>query len=231
MFEIVIKYILGEAKTLRSAPASALVLSLGVFAVAWAALDWRYAAMIANRDGIIASRDATINLITTQRDDYKDKLGGASPDQAKSRMDALENANKGLSARLSEMSKRLKPKYPLEDDERERLIQLLREVPQNSRFHFNIFWPQLNGNPRNAYAIADVFSAAQWDVSVKRADSISGHGLVFAFGASAATDTSKRSPEAVKMIELFGRAKVDWAIDTLASVPEEGFLFIVGEPN
>lgn len=94
MFEIVIKYILGEAKTLRSAPASALVLSLAVFAVAWAALDWRYAAMIANRDGIIANRDATINLITTQRDDYKDKLGGASPDQAKSRMGALENANK-----------------------------------------------------------------------------------------------------------------------------------------
>lgn len=142
-------------------------------------------------------------------------------------MDALENANKGLSGRLSEISKRLKPKYPLEDDERERLIQLLREVPQNGRFHFNIFWPQLNGNPRNAYAIADVFSAAQWDVSVKIADSISGHGLVFAFGASAASDKSKRSPEAVKMIELFGRAKVDWAIDTLASVPEEGFLFIV----
>ncbi|WP_426441142.1 hypothetical protein [Bradyrhizobium genosp. P] len=76
-----------------------------------------------------------------------------------------------------------------------------------------------------------MFSAAQWDVSVKRADSISGHGLDFAFGASAATDKSKRSAEAVEMIELFDRAKVDWAIDTLASVPEEGFLFIVGEPN
>lgn len=29
------------------------------------------------------------------------------------------------------------------------------------------------------------------------------------------------------MIELFGRAKVDWAIDSVASVPEEAFLFIV----
>lgn len=95
MFEIVIKYILGEAKTLRSAPASALVLSLGVFAVAWAALDWRYAAILANRDGIIASRDATIDLITTQRDDYKDKLGGASPDQAKSTTGEPRRAGQG----------------------------------------------------------------------------------------------------------------------------------------
>lgn len=85
IFEIVIKYILGESRTLRNAPASAIAIILGVFAVVWIAMDWRYAGVIANRDGIIASREAAINLITAQRDDYK----GASPDQAKSRMDAL----------------------------------------------------------------------------------------------------------------------------------------------
>ncbi len=231
MFEIVVKYILGESRTLRNAPASAIAIILGVFSVVWIAMDWRYAGIIANRDGIIASREAAINLIATQRDDYKDKLGGASPDQAKSRMDALEKANATLSARLSVISKRLKPVYPLEDEEKDRLIQLLSEVPKNSRFHVDIFWPQLNGNPGNAYVIAKLFSSAQWDVTVKRADSISGHGLVFAFNPNAAVDDSKRPPEARKLMELFSRAKVDWAIDTLSDVSEGTFSFIVGEPN
>ncbi len=231
MFEIVFKYILGESKTLRAAPASFTAIILGVFAVVWIAMDWRYAGIIANRDGIIAGRDAAIRLTEIQRDDYKDKLGGASPDQAKSRMDALEKANTNLSTRLSTISKRLKPTYPLEDEEKERLIQLLSEVPKNSRFHVDIFWPQLNGNPRNAYAVAEAFSSAQWDVSVKMADSISGHGLVFAFNPNAAVDGSKRPPEARKLIELFDRAKIDWAIDTLNDVSEGTFSLIVGEPN
>src|SRR5229473_978412 len=231
MFEIVVKYILGESRTLRNAPASAIAIILGVFSVVWIAMDWRYAGIIANRDGIIASREAAINLIATQRDDYKDKLGGASPDQAKSRMDALEKANATLSARLSVISKRLKPVYLLEDEEKDRLIQLLSEVPKNSRFHVDIFWPQLNGNPGNAYVIAKLFSSAQWDVTVKRADSISGHGLVFAFNPNAAVDDSKSPPEARKLMELFSRAKVDWAIDTLSDASEGTFSFIVGEPN
>ncbi len=140
MFEIVIKYILGESRTLRNAPASAIAIILGVFSVVWIAMDWRYAGIIANRDGIIASREAAINLIATQRDDYKDKLGGASPEQAKSRMDALEKANATLSARLSVISKRLKPVYPLEDEEKERLIQLLRACLQLSMIIAEASW-------------------------------------------------------------------------------------------
>jgi hypothetical protein len=84
---------------------------------------------------------------------------------------------------------------------------------------------------RLAYVIAKLFSSAQWDVTVKRADSISGHGLVFAFNPNAAVDDSKRPLEARKLMELFSRAKVDWAIDTLSDVSEGTFSFIVGEPN
>jgi hypothetical protein len=76
MLEIVIKYILGESRTIRDAPASTIVVALGILAVVWVAMDWPYAGVIASRDGIIASREAEIKLIATQRDDYKDKLGG-----------------------------------------------------------------------------------------------------------------------------------------------------------
>jgi hypothetical protein len=231
MLEIVVKYIFGEFRTIRGAPASSILIVLGIFAVVWIAMDWRYGGFIANRDGVIANRDAEIRLITVQRDDYKDKLGGASPDQAKARIEALEKANESLSARLSVISKRTKPIYPLEDDEKERLTKVLNEIPKNNRFHLDIFWPQLNGNPRNAHLVAEVFSSAQWDVTVRMFSSISGHGLVFAFNRKWNSDESNRPPEARKLMELLSRARIDWATDTLADVPDGTFAFIVGEPN
>ena len=81
-----------------------------------------------SRDGIIASREAEIKLLATERDDYKDKLGGASPDQAKLRIGSLEKANESLSTRLSAISRRVKPVYPLEVEEKERLVRVLAEV-------------------------------------------------------------------------------------------------------
>ena len=51
--------------------------------VIWTIVDRIYKIRIANKDG-------EISLLTRQRDDYEDKLGGASPDQAKAKIDALE---------------------------------------------------------------------------------------------------------------------------------------------
>jgi hypothetical protein len=43
----------------------------------------------------LANKDGEISLLTRQRDDYKDKLGGASPDQAKAKIDTLEKRIEG----------------------------------------------------------------------------------------------------------------------------------------
>src|SRR3954470_18357154 len=54
-----------------------------MFGAVWWLMDWRYG-------GVISHKDSEINLLKGQRDDYKDKLSGATPDQAKARIDALE---------------------------------------------------------------------------------------------------------------------------------------------
>jgi hypothetical protein len=64
-------------------PAPFVVALLIAAGLIWLILDWRYRAIMANRD-------SEISLIKGQRDDYKEKLGGATPDQAKARVDALE---------------------------------------------------------------------------------------------------------------------------------------------
>ena len=76
MFEQFIQYALGELRLIADAPLvfGAAVLFLG--AIIWAALRWRYSSLIEHRNSIIAL--------------YKARLNGATPDQAKAKIDSLE---------------------------------------------------------------------------------------------------------------------------------------------
>jgi hypothetical protein len=76
MFEQFVQYILSELHLIVEAPLvfGAAVLLLG--AIIWAALRWRYSRAIERRNHIIAL--------------YKARLNGATPDQAKAKIDSLE---------------------------------------------------------------------------------------------------------------------------------------------
>ncbi|MGB9658195.1 MAG: hypothetical protein WCB75_23710 [Pseudolabrys sp.] len=76
MFEQFVQYILGELHLIVEAPLvfGAAVLLLG--AIIWATLRWRYSRGIERRNHIIAL--------------YKARLNGATPDQAKAKIDSLE---------------------------------------------------------------------------------------------------------------------------------------------
>src|ERR1700722_19830693 len=64
-----------------------------IFGAVWWLMDWRYG-------GIVSNRDSEITLLKGQRDDYKDKLSGATPDQAKAHIDALKGQVSALETRL-----------------------------------------------------------------------------------------------------------------------------------
>src|SRR5438105_854776 len=85
MLDTIVKYLLGEFRMIAEAPVSFAVVVLAAVLIAWWALDWRYSAVISNRD-------SQITLATAQRDDYRDKLKGATPEEAKAKIDALEHA-------------------------------------------------------------------------------------------------------------------------------------------
>jgi hypothetical protein len=86
-------------------PTFIIVVAL-ILGAAWWLMDWRYSGVITNRDGIIANRDSEITLLKGQRDDYKDKLSGATPDQAKARIDALEARLASVEPRLASVEPR-----------------------------------------------------------------------------------------------------------------------------
>ena len=76
MFEQFTQYVLSEISLIARAPLVFAAAVLFVGAIIWAALRWRYS-------GIIEHRNNTIAL-------YKARLNGATPDQAKGKMDSLE---------------------------------------------------------------------------------------------------------------------------------------------
>jgi hypothetical protein len=83
MFEAFIKYVLGEFRMIWDTPLSFATCVAAVFLITWFAMDWRYG-------GVISNKDSELSLAKAQRDDYRDKLGGATPDQAKAKIEALE---------------------------------------------------------------------------------------------------------------------------------------------
>jgi len=85
MLEQFVQYVLGELRLIAVAP---LIFGAAVFflgAIIWAVLRWRYSTMIAQRNRIIAL--------------YKARLDGATPDQAKAKMDSLEGQVRSLKNR------------------------------------------------------------------------------------------------------------------------------------
>jgi hypothetical protein len=72
----IIKYVLDEMRVLGNAPVVFAGTVLIIAGAIWWALSWRYS-------GIIKNRERTIAL-------YKNRLGGASPDEAKAKLDSLE---------------------------------------------------------------------------------------------------------------------------------------------
>src|SRR5262249_60686968 len=102
-WESLIKYVLGEMRVIADARlVFATALLVAGMAIYWV-MDWRYVAILSNRDSEIA-------LLKSQRDDYKDKLGGASPDQARARIDALESRLAQLEPKLENRFARLEPR-------------------------------------------------------------------------------------------------------------------------
>src|SRR5262245_1672839 len=85
MFEQFIQYTQGEVRLLSEAPVvfGAAVLLLG--AIIWGALRWRYGSMIDRRNHLIAL--------------YRARLDGATPDQAKAKMESLEGQDVSLKNR------------------------------------------------------------------------------------------------------------------------------------
>ena len=141
-----IKYVVGEMRVIADAPGIfvAAILVMG-FAIWWA-MDWRYG-------GIVANRDAQISTIQSQRDEYRDKLQGATPDEAKAKIEQLET-------RLA----RIEPRR-LSKEQRAELISSLRTAT-GGPYSIAIISEASGDSPQFAADISSAFrTAGGWQIS------------------------------------------------------------------
>jgi len=82
-----------EAAAIVSAPILAGAILAVALAVMWTALHWSYRAALENKDNHIAFLERRLS-------EYRDRLNGATPDEARKRIDALDAEVKTLRVRL-----------------------------------------------------------------------------------------------------------------------------------
>ena len=75
--------LLDQSQAIAASPAVFTMAVLVTTAIAWLILRWAYSSRIDNLNDLLRLRDGQI-------DDYKQKLSGATPDEARARMTALE---------------------------------------------------------------------------------------------------------------------------------------------
>lgn len=92
MFESIKTYLIEELDVLMGAPVTFSIALMLVCGLCWFALRWRYEGVNASLRERIENRDEKLA-------DYKSKLDGASPDEAKKRIDFLEEKLKSLEPR------------------------------------------------------------------------------------------------------------------------------------
>jgi hypothetical protein len=110
------------------------------------AIDWRY-------KGVVEAKNATIERLTGEVGEYRSKLSGASPDEAKAKIERLEQTlNLAIGSRWE----------PLTADQSSRLFNTISAM-QTRRIQImyeNPFGKEL------AASIADIFRRAGWDVKL-----------------------------------------------------------------
>jgi hypothetical protein len=163
----------------------------------WWLMDWRYGSIVASKAGQIELQDR-------QLADYKQKLDGASPDQAKAKIEALEHTIRATIGSKWE---------PLSKAQISALALKLKDI-QKSRatvMYENALGKQLAQN------IFDAFREAGWsDLNL-----IPGSGL----GDGIVVGWSSRAAAIGNVLESTVNLKGVWAKDTEKEIPD---LVIVG---
>jgi hypothetical protein len=113
--EAFIRYVVGELKEIARTPLTFITASLVIAAAIWWAMDWRYS-------GIIDNLKSDLEIARDQRDDYKNKLSGATPDQVVRKIADLEK-------RIGEIEPH--PPRILTDEQKQKLTDALSPLAKD----------------------------------------------------------------------------------------------------
>ncbi len=104
--EKLIEYLSKEGRLVLQAPAVFLIAVVLCAVVIWTAMGWAYSARFEGQAASLSSLEDRLKLKDEKIASYKEKLSGATPEEARSRIDALELQIKALSPRRVSLEQR-----------------------------------------------------------------------------------------------------------------------------
>ena len=197
MLEDFIKYTLGEWRMIAQSPVSFIVAVLVIGLFIWGAMTWGYG--------------REMSLLRQQVADYKDKLSGASPNEAKTKIETLISEVTALRNQMQ--GRRLTP------EQRNKIIETVR-LPNANTFKVQVV-REVSAQDTGALAndFLTAFQAAGWQTS---------YGSMM-FGAPApsglallVTDQNNLSSSERIVLAALKSAQIQFDILQLPSPPNAG---------
>lgn len=184
-----------EWAVITAAPVAFTVVISAACLIVWLAIKWSY-------QSVLDGKNAEIALLRRQKDDYKDKLSGASPDEAKAKIDDLER-------RLLLVEPRR-----LTTEQREAIVRVLSASATPSRVVDVAHDVSCSDGGRYGGEIASTIRRAPgWMI---REPAVMGRGIKSPKGLAVVTPDPRNPAEAARLlIRAFSEAGVDF--DVLAA--------------
>ena len=201
-----------QAQAIGSAPIALAVLVVLVTAIVWGIMHWAYG-------GILTSKDAHIASLERRVADYRDSVSGASPEDARRRIDALETQLHALQLQLT--PRRLNPA------QRQAISDHSRRPAGSPSRNITVTVDEACGDcAAFAAEITEALRVADnWTVDV-RTVSYADERLRSGLGIRVAEPT-RPSPEAVVLQQALTSAGVSFSM--LGSGPSSGVELLVTE--
>jgi hypothetical protein len=187
------KEILEQFALISAAPIPFFLVTIAIIGLVWVVVNWSYSA-------VLSSKNSQIELLVRQVGDYKDKLNGATPYEAKARIDSLE-------ARLS----RVEPRRL--SDEQRNIIASFVTVPYGNNYMISAQSEMACGDCRQYLDnFQEILHNAHWNIeriSLSNATAASPKGI-----AILTPDTGHPLPEASALMSALKAAEIDFDLKT-----------------
>lgn len=199
-----LKRLAEQAAVIKAAPYPFALAVLVAAGAIWLAVNWAYAA-------ILASKTAQLELADRQLAEYKQKLSGASPDEAKTKIETLISEVTALRNQMQ--GRRLTP------EQRNKIIEAIR-LPNSNNLQVQIV-REVSAQDTGALAndFMTAFQAAGWKT---------GYGSMM-FGAPSPTglallvsDQNKLSPTESIVLAALRAAQIQFDVLQSPSSPNTG---------
>jgi hypothetical protein len=187
------KEILEQFALISAAPIPFSLVTIAIVGIVWVVVNWSY-------NAVLSSKNSQIELLERQVADYKDKLSGATPNEAKARIDSLET-------RLS----RIEPRRLLV--EQRNIITSYVTVPYGVNYMISVQSEMACGDCRQYFDdFQDILYNAHWNIeriSLSNATAASPKGI-----AILTPDIHHPLPEASVLTTALKAAKIDFDLKT-----------------